>query len=202
MKRSRNFSLMILGLALLVVASGCKHKAVDVTQFPGRNTKVTPTLNNGNTTDSTPKFPVDDTVRGGNIPTGEPTPQRGGLLNMPHTENRELLKAETIYFDLDSATVKSSEKSKLEAAAKYLQSNSHDEILVEGHCDERGTEDYNLSLGERRALAIREGLIALGASGDKVHTISYGESRPADTGHDDSAWKRNRRGDFVVLQPQ
>ena len=72
-------------------------------------------------------------------------------------------------------------------------------VLVEGNCDERGTEEYNRSLGERRALAGREYLIKLGIDADRVDTITYGEDRPADPGHNEAAWAKNRRDDFVVL---
>ncbi len=198
MKLSRIFSLMT---ALLLVAgvTGCRHGKVGVTDLPDRKIRITPTGNSSGS-DLTQRVAPGDNVQSTGIPT-EPTRQTGGLLNGPHSENREALKAQTVYFDLDSATIKGSEKSKLQDVAKYLQSNPKDEVLVEGHCDERGTEDYNLSLGERRALAIREALAALGASGDRVHTISYGETRPAETGHDESSWQKNRRGEFVVLQP-
>ena len=75
-------------------------------------------------------------------------------------------------------------------------------MLVEGNCDERGTEEYNRSLGERRALAAREGLAKLGIDPMRVFTRSFGKDKPADTGHDDSAWAKNRRDDFVLLHPK
>jgi peptidoglycan-associated lipoprotein len=74
-------------------------------------------------------------------------------------------------------------------------------LRIEGNCDERGTEEYNRSLGERRALAVREELIRLGIDPTRADTISYGKDRPADPGHDESAWKKNRRDDFIVLSP-
>ena len=72
------------------------------------------------------------------------------------------------------------------------------ERLIEGHCDERGTDEYNLALGERRALAVRRYLVALGALADHLHTISYGEEKPADPGHEESSWAKNRRSEFKV----
>lgn len=202
MKRSRILNLMVVALAVVLVATGCKHKGVGVTDLPNR--KITFTPNGKNTeTERGPSVPTGDNVSGsqGTIPTD--ISQSGGkLLNDPnHREDRDVLAAQTVYFDLDSATVKSSESSKVQEVAKYLQSNLANEVMIEGHCDERGTEGYNLSLGERRALAIREALINLGASPDRVHTISYGESRPADQGNNESAWKKNRRGEFLVLMP-
>ena len=82
-----------------------------------------------------------------------------------------------------------------------MKGNRATALRVEGHCDERGTEEYNRSLGERRALAVREELIRQGADPARVVTVSYGEDRPADAGHNEDAWKRNRRGTFILLTP-
>ena len=74
-------------------------------------------------------------------------------------------------------------------------------MAVEGHCDERGTEEYNRSLSERRALSIRERLVNLGVSASRVTTEAFGEDKPADLGHDEAAWSKNRRGEFILLVP-
>ena len=79
--------------------------------------------------------------------------------------------------------------------------NTADAVRVEGNCDERGTEEYNRALGERRALALREELVRLGVDPSRVDTVSYGEDKPVDPGHDESAWRKNRRGDFILLSP-
>jgi peptidoglycan-associated lipoprotein len=112
------------------------------------------------------------------------------------------LKAQTVYFDLDSSSVKRSEYGKLAAVGDYLRSNARNALLVEGHCDERGTEEYNRSLGERRALALREYLANSGVNPARVVTKSFGEDRPVEFGHDEAAWSKNRRGDFIVLIPK
>jgi len=106
-----------------------------------------------------------------------------------------------VHFDYDSSVVKSSEKAKVSKVAIYLKGNSAVAVRVEGNCDERGTEEYNRSLGERRALALREDLARLGIDPSRVDTISYGEDKPVDSGHDESAWRKNRRGDFILLTP-
>ena len=77
----------------------------------------------------------------------------------------------------------------------------YDALLIEGHCDERGTEEYNRALGERRALSVREFLVTLGVAPDRVETVSFGEDRPADPGHSSAAWDKNRRGEIVLLSP-
>ena len=116
-------------------------------------------------------------------------------------EDAQALKSETVLFDFDSSVIKSSEKPKVAAVADYLKSNSAAAVRVEGNCDERGTEEYNRSLGERRALAVREELARLGIDATRVDTISYGKDKPAVQGHDESAWRQNRRDDFIVLTP-
>src|SRR5262249_19328595 len=100
-----------------------------------------------------------------------------------------------------SSVVRPGEKSKISAVADYLKSNQMTAVEIEGNCDERGTEEYNRSLGERRALALREQLIGLGIDASRVDTVSYGKDRPADPGHDEAAWKQNRRGEFVLETP-
>jgi peptidoglycan-associated lipoprotein len=86
--------------------------------------------------------------------------------------------------------------------AKHLKGKPTDLLLIEGHCDERGTEEYNRSLGERRALALRDALGKLGVSGDRIRTLSFGEDKPADAGHNEAAWTKNRRGEFILLVPK
>ena len=84
----------------------------------------------------------------------------------------------------------------LKRNAEIIKQMPNSVIQIEGHCDERGTQQYNLALGERRALAVRDYLIRLGISGDRLVTISYGEEDPADPGHSESAWAKNRRAEF------
>jgi peptidoglycan-associated lipoprotein len=116
-------------------------------------------------------------------------------------EDRTILKSDTVYFDFDSSVLKASEKPKVAAVASYLKANSANAVKIEGNCDERGTEEYNRSLGERRALAVREELIRIGIEQTRVDTISFGKDKPEDPGHDESAWRKNRRDDFIVLSP-
>ena len=103
-----------------------------------------------------------------------------------------------VLFEYDSARIKPSEASKLDAVAAFMKSNSG-KLVIEGHCDERGTAEYNRALGERRALAAREELGKLGVDSSRMSTISYGKDRPSDMGHDESAWAKNRRCEFVVV---
>jgi len=103
-----------------------------------------------------------------------------------------------VLFAYDSSQVSVGERAKIETVASHLKQNPSNAIILEGHCDERGSREYNLALGERRALAIRTYLIGLGIASDRTQTKSYGEESPAVPGHDDASWSQNRRGEFVL----
>ena len=105
---------------------------------------------------------------------------------------------QTIFFGFDSSNLEADTKSTLEANANYLKSNTNVDVQVEGHCDERGGRQYNLALGERRAKAVRDYLVALGVESKRISTISYGSERPKVEGHDEAAWSQNRRANFVI----
>ncbi len=105
---------------------------------------------------------------------------------------------EPVFFALDSYELSTEARTQLQGSAQFLQQNATWQVTVEGHCDERGTAEYNLSLGERRALAAKAYLVSLGIAADRLRTVSYGKEFPFDPGHDDSAWARNRRAHFVI----
>ncbi|NKB25095.1 MAG: OmpA family protein [Kiritimatiellae bacterium] len=106
---------------------------------------------------------------------------------------------DTVYFGYDSAQIQPSERSKIESVAEHLNQNRSGGIAVEGHSDERGSREYNLALGERRALAVRAYLIGLGVDGSRIQTKSMGEEDPVSFGHDEESWGANRRSEFVIL---
>lgn len=103
----------------------------------------------------------------------------------------------TVHFDYDSSELTAAARSTLEKQAEWMGANNLT-ISVEGHADERGTREYNLALGERRAVAVKNYLVALGVSSNRLETISYGKERPVAVGNDESAWGQNRRGSSVV----
>jgi peptidoglycan-associated lipoprotein len=103
----------------------------------------------------------------------------------------------TIYFDFDKYNLRADAKEMLKANAQTLKDNPEVAVLIEGHCDERGTVEYNLALGERRANAAKQYLVDMGIAASRIRTISYGEERPADPGHNEAAWAKNRRDAFV-----
>jgi len=189
-------------MALAAGMTGCKHKPY-----------LTPIPNGGGPPQATtPANPSTGVENGGAV---NPTPPPISTSNIPldtgrytpifETGNKdpEKFRADTIYFDFDSTAIKASEQSKLQEVATYFKDNARlDCLLIEGNCDERGTEKYNLSLGERRALAAREYLANLGVDPARIKTVTYGASRPAEPGHNEEAWKKNRRDDFILVTPK
>lgn len=105
---------------------------------------------------------------------------------------------EDIYFDFDQSNLRADTVEALNRYATVLRANPELQVLVEGHCDERGTEEYNLALGERRASRVREYLVSVGVNGSRLRTISYGEMRPKASGSSEAAWAQNRRAHFVL----
>jgi len=207
MKHSLVLKLLVVSAVLFFGAVGCKPKIKNPTPIPGAKAGVRsdqtpfgpdqgrPVPGGGEVTSGTAVPPILPSVdSGGNIPL--PTDPDTGM-----KRDETFFRANTVYFDFDKSTIKSSERSKIEAVADHLKAQPTHKVKVEGHCDERGTEGYNLPLGERRALAVRTYLVNLGISADRVYTISFGEAIPAVDGHTESAWSKNRRGEFILLLP-
>ena len=105
-----------------------------------------------------------------------------------------------VLFAFDSAQIAPAERAKLDEVARHLRRHPNVNMIIEGHTDERGSREYNLSLGERRALATRAYLIGLGIDGARLQTRSFGQERPAAMGHNEEAWRQNRRSEFVITQ--
>ena len=103
-----------------------------------------------------------------------------------------------VFFDFDKFQIRDDQKVALDTNVAWLKANPRAKLAIEGHCDERGTPEYNLGLGERRAKAVKEYLVTAGIAADRIVTASYGEERPFVLGHDEAAWRWNRRGHFVI----
>ncbi|HEY0768525.1 MAG TPA: peptidoglycan-associated lipoprotein Pal [Steroidobacteraceae bacterium] len=110
-----------------------------------------------------------------------------------------MLATRVVYFDFDSSEIKGTGTDVVAAHAKYLAKNSGTRVRLEGHTDERGSREYNIGLGERRAQAVRRALLLQGASDAQISTVSYGAERPAAPGRDEAAWAKNRRVEIVYL---
>ena len=105
-----------------------------------------------------------------------------------------------VYFGFDSTVVPQGELGKIDAVTQHLTAKTDRVVVVEGNCDERGSSEYNMSLGENRAIIIRNYLVQSGIAADRIQTRSYGAEKPAVDGHDESAWAKNRRGEFAIYQ--
>jgi peptidoglycan-associated lipoprotein len=103
-----------------------------------------------------------------------------------------------IYFDYDKADIRPDQQASIQADASFLQQHSNISFTIEGHCDERGSTEYNLALGDNRASAVKNALVAAGISADRIKTISYGKEKPFCTEHNEACWQQNRRGHFVM----
>jgi peptidoglycan-associated lipoprotein len=184
-------ALLVLVLLLTVVVAACKGKAKPPVARP-----MPPPLSGAGTT---PPIPPPGPPQ----PVSEPIP----VPPMPAedsigTKSLDDLNRDSplrpLFFELDSSDVSSEGQQVLQANAAVLKKYPTMQITIEGHCDERGTAEYNLALGERRALAAKNYLVSLGVGADKVKTVSYGKEFPFDPGHDDAAWSKNRRAHFVI----
>jgi peptidoglycan-associated lipoprotein len=111
---------------------------------------------------------------------------------------KNMFESENIYFEFDSAALSPVAQSVLSGKADYLRDNPGAQVIIEGHCDERGTPEYNLALGDRRAEAAKSFLVNLGIDPSRFTTVSYGEESPVDPGHNEDAWAKNRRAKFLV----
>jgi peptidoglycan-associated lipoprotein len=111
---------------------------------------------------------------------------------------REEFQGKKIYFAFDSAVLTEESQATLKEKNDYLAANSNCKVTIEGHCDERGSVEYNLALGQRRADSAKKYLVMLGISAERLHTVSYGKERPVDPGHNEEAWAKNRRDEFVL----
>jgi peptidoglycan-associated lipoprotein len=226
MKHSFLSYLLVLGLALAVSSTGCKSPKKPVTPIPNApETVANPDTTGGGLNANKPVRPTVP-VTPGNIPPIASGPKinelptgpvikpidenpNGTLSNITDRErfegrdtDRVIFQTQVVHFDFDSSVVKPGEQSKLDFVADHLKQNAADDLLIEGHCDERGTPEYNRALGERRAQALRETLAKKGVSPDRVRTLSWGEEKPVDEGHNEAAWSKNRRGEFVRLLPK
>jgi peptidoglycan-associated lipoprotein len=115
-------------------------------------------------------------------------------------EAAKKLKIESVFFDYDQWNIREDQKEAMAQNAEWLKANPKTKIQIAGNCDERGTAEYNLALGQKRAESVKKYLEGLGVSGDRVNTISYGLERPLDPGHNEAAWAKNRRADFVPVK--
>jgi len=189
----RFFNRHILGLLVVmavVTAVGCKSSTPSAeAPQPTEGTPVATRTPKPDIQEEVVRTPVNEPVQ--SVEVTEELPDDIELLNQ-----RGYLT--DVFFDTDRYDLEPDARESLARNSGWLQEHQSIQILIEGHCDERNTREYNLALGERRASAVRDYLVFLGISPDRIRTISYGEERPFAIGHDESIWKLNRRAHFVI----
>jgi peptidoglycan-associated lipoprotein len=129
-------------------------------------------------------------------PMAQPVEQPKMAMNPLHDPNSILAKR-SVYFDFDKSNIKSEFEPLVEAHAGYMTSHASATVRIEGNCDERGSREYNLALGQRRADSVRRAMVLLGVSDQRIETISWGEEKPRAMGHNEAAWSQNRRSDII-----
>jgi len=189
MKRSLVF---VLGLVLLVIASGCAKKPV-ATPTPAPAPPPTAAAPPVRTAPPAPPTRVEESLPVPTQPLSEDNIANRSLEDL----NRDS-PLKPAFFLLDSADLDDTGRAIVTTNAAVLKKYPSWQITIEGHCDERGTAEYNLALGERRAVAVKAYLVSLGISPDRLRTVSYGKEFPFDPGHIEDAWSKNRRAHFVI----
>jgi len=190
MKRTMTTTLlMVLVCSFLVFVTACAKKQVQVSQ-PGKEMETTKP----------------------EVKPAEKAPPKVEMQETEEAKRRELEKAqrlatevkmfesESIYFDFDKSDLKPEAQATLKKKADWLRMNPGYSVRIEGNCDDRGTNEYNLALGERRAMSAKKFLAALGIAENRISTISYGEERPVDPANNEAAWAKNRRDDFRLIK--
>jgi peptidoglycan-associated lipoprotein len=167
-------SLAALTAAVMMTA-GCAKKSVQAPPVTNETPPNTPPKEPEKTADTTP------------------TPS-----TTPSSHVLAASDLQPVFFDFDSFTLRDDARSTLDANARLLRDNATAKIVIEGHCDERGTVEYNQALGERRAQAARDYLVQAGITESRVQTLSYGKERAFEPGHDEAAWAKNRRAHFTL----
>lgn len=179
---------MVLILALfLAMSTGCAKKKVD-------SEPVADTQKQESTMESQKKYDGMMTAEEKALAEAERKKQQQAM------EAKQALISDKIYFDFDKYDLKPQYKEVLKKKAEILKNYPGWNMLIEGHCDERGTEEYNLALGERRARAAYEFLVILGVDSSRMKIVSFGEEKPAVDGHNEEAWAKNRRDEFRVFE--
>jgi peptidoglycan-associated lipoprotein len=173
-------SILVLAMAACLALAGCASKKPKA-EAPAAPSQAGANANAGGAGD------VGAAAAGMNPDDEAAGPQAG------------LLATRVVYFDFDSSEIKGAGTDVVAAHAKFLAAHSGTRVRLEGHTDERGSREYNIGLGERRAQAVRRALLLQGATDAQISTVSYGEERPAVSGHDEAAWSKNRRVEIVYL---
>jgi len=184
MKRIEGVLIAVMILSLIAITTGCAKKAAPTTEDIQAPVEQ--------------QYPVDQPVLAPDKRAEEAqvfTPSPKGSLE----ESIKAFEDQMIYFDFDMFNLTAEARDILSQKASFLKANANYTVQIQGHCDERGTTEYNLALGERRAKSAQDYLVSLGIARERLTTISYGKERPIDPGHTEEAWAKNRNAQFVIM---
>ena len=190
MKKQKASLLLVLGTCVLLAAGGCaKHEMIK------KDEGITPIASEHVKTAVKTEVVKEQPVKQAKVAEstlGEVQKNAGQIEELKSALNK-------IYFDFDSYKLSGAARSDLVKNAEMLNKYPAGKVRIEGNCDERGSDEYNLALGEKRAKAAMQYLVTSGIPAERLSVISYGKEKPADPGHDEAAWAKNRRDEFVVI---
>ena len=204
--------IVVLSFGALV-SGGCAKKDVVKTEEPVATSQTVQTPPNAAGETAKPAQPMEE-AKSEPLAAGKSEPATGtqpkesaaSQQAMPESGAQQAQSGQfqselqKIYFNFDSAELSAESRTNLSKDAEILAKDASLKVRIEGNCDERGSDEYNMALGERRAKAAKDYLVNLGVSTDRLSTISYGEEKPAVDGHDEAAWAKNRRDEFVIVK--
>ncbi len=193
----KNVFVVLMAILSIVLVVGCasKKKPTQSEMMPPVSSRTEPTII------ELDDARLDNALKEGDIPEED----RGDLAWLPKRPPQgmrfgETSALQTVYFEFDKYSLTTQARNILNTNADWLKNHPEISVQIEGHCDERGTLEYNQVLGENRAINVKKYLVTLGVNPNRVYTISYGELRPADSGHNEDVWAKNRRAQFKVSQ--
>ena len=201
MNTSQNIKSWLLAALLAMFLSACAttDESTSMTQgdgapLDGQDGSSTG-MTGGDSTDGAAATGLDGSASGDGTAIADDSSSMSATTMLEQTDGD--LADRTVYFEYDSAKLSSESIAILEVHGNFLASNGEVSVRLEGHSDERGSREYNIALGDRRAQSVRRVLLFQGASSDQIETVSYGEEEPAVTGHDEAAWSKNRRVELI-----
>ncbi len=191
---------LIAGLCCLAFIGGCAKKEVKVGEETPLPTEQITTPTTPQEVPSAEEQGIGEEALAGQLGMGQEQAAGEEEFGAKISEGRTSAPMLPIYFDFDKYNIRDDMKERIEQNARFLLDHPDVRIQIQGNCDERGTNEYNLALGERRAKSAKAYLVNLGVSPDRIETISFGEERPLDPRHCKDAWAKNRRDDFVIIR--
>jgi len=201
MNVNQNIKSWLLAALVALFLSACATTDESISTTDGDGAPIdgqdgsSAAMTGGDGTDGAAATGLDGSASGDGTAIADDSSSMSAMAILEQTDGD--LADRTIYFEYDSAKLSSESIAILEAHGNFLASNGEVSVRLEGHSDERGSREYNIALGDRRAQSVRRVLLFQGASSDQIETVSYGEEEPAVTGHDEAAWSKNRRVELI-----